>query len=653
MTNKLTTLIATFIAVAALLAFGGVRAFAASSLFGGASLGLGYVSLVSDGSDNPGNTTNDWSEVSFDDMNGVTFSDLAVLSADFDVTDDSCGGGSPRFQIAIDDDNDTVSDGNIFVYLGPSPSFSGCTGGWQNSGNLIGNEDAGRWDYTQLGGPLGGYSGATASIQNGKILGISIVVDSYWSAAATGGDSEMTTNIDNVVMKKLVGSTYDFEAPATVTVSIVKYVDGVHATAGNASSLSFPIDATWNAVNIGAGAGSFALSTIGFNNPNPYEATTAEMTSGADYSVSEDTSGPNVGASCADNKPFALAGYSTGDTEGAAAGAATSSSAVLAGITTDKFIIVWNETCEDEGTLTLQKTVVTDSGGTATDTDWTLSASGPTPISGVEGNASVTNAVVLAGTYDLSESGPGGYTASDWVCTANGGGPAPTFVQDDGDTITISDGDDITCVITNDDDFVPTPPPSPTACDTPGVAPFGYTLQNGTAGNDNVTIAPFTMFVGFGGYDTVNGPADGNYIVCTGAKTDKITLGNGDFTISAGEGHNNITTGNGNGYIVTGSGNDQVKTGNGTQTIQAGEGYNWILTGDGDKNVTTGSVGDQIYTGAGSDTINAGGGYNKVNSGAGNDTITSGPNNDNIDGGADFDTCNGGGGYDAITNCEA
>ena len=41
-------------------------------------------------------------------------------------------------------------------------------------------------------------------------------------------------------------------------------------------------------------------------------------------------------------------------------------------------------------------------------TDWTLSAAGPTPISGVTGAATVTNAPVHVGTYTLGESGPPG-----------------------------------------------------------------------------------------------------------------------------------------------------------------------------------------------------------------------------------------------------
>ena len=327
-------------------------ASAASALFGDAALVPdgnpgGSLQLRSDASVSPG-----FGGATFDDATGVSFSSLAVLSADFNVTDDSCGGGSPRFQIQIDTNGDSVSDGNIFVYLGPSPSFSGCTSGWQTTGNLIDNEDAGRWDYTQLGGPLGGYSGAPVNVLAGKILNISIVVDSSWSAAATGGDSEMTTLIDNVVIGKIVETSYEFAAPpppAPVTVTIDKYVDGVHATAGNADSSSFPMNASWSNAGFADGSGSFSLGPVGFNNPNPYEATTADMAQGANYSASEDTTGSNVGGSCADDKPFALVGYSVGDSEASAEAAGASASApALTNLTGDKVVIVWNETCGEE-----------------------------------------------------------------------------------------------------------------------------------------------------------------------------------------------------------------------------------------------------------------------------------------------------------------
>ena len=93
--------------------------------------------------------------------------------------------------------------------------------------------------------------------------------------------------------------------------------------------------------------------------------------------------------------------------------------------------------------LTLVKAVTNDNGGTLSADDWTLSASGPTPISG---DGTVTSGASFdVGSYDLSESGPANYTASAWQCTGTG-------TQDDGDSVTLDLGESLTCTITNDDD---------------------------------------------------------------------------------------------------------------------------------------------------------------------------------------------------------
>ena len=93
--------------------------------------------------------------------------------------------------------------------------------------------------------------------------------------------------------------------------------------------------------------------------------------------------------------------------------------------------------------LTLVKTVTNDNGGTAVPTAWTLTAAGPTPISGATGSAAVTNAPVNAGTYTLSESGgPAGYTASAWSCTGG---------TQTGASIALALGQSATCTINNND----------------------------------------------------------------------------------------------------------------------------------------------------------------------------------------------------------
>lgn len=93
--------------------------------------------------------------------------------------------------------------------------------------------------------------------------------------------------------------------------------------------------------------------------------------------------------------------------------------------------------------LTLVKNVTNDNGGNALATAWTLSATGPTNISGTTGSGAVTNASVNAGVYTLSEStGPSGYTAGNWSCTAG------TL---NGAQLTLSPGQNATCTIINDD----------------------------------------------------------------------------------------------------------------------------------------------------------------------------------------------------------
>ena len=90
--------------------------------------------------------------------------------------------------------------------------------------------------------------------------------------------------------------------------------------------------------------------------------------------------------------------------------------------------------------LTLSKIVSNNYGGSAGPAAFTVSASGPTPISGAGAVTSGSNFV--GGTYTLSESGPGGYSAGSWSCTGG---------SKNGNQITLMAGQTATCTITNSD----------------------------------------------------------------------------------------------------------------------------------------------------------------------------------------------------------
>ena len=98
--------------------------------------------------------------------------------------------------------------------------------------------------------------------------------------------------------------------------------------------------------------------------------------------------------------------------------------------------------------LTLTKEVHNDYGGTAEPGDWTLTASGPTPVSGSSGTEAVTSQLVDPGTYTLSEDdGPSGYQTTEYQCAQPDGSAVP--VRDN--RVSLSRDTDVTCTVTSRD----------------------------------------------------------------------------------------------------------------------------------------------------------------------------------------------------------
>lgn len=101
----------------------------------------------------------------------------------------SCGGGSPRIQLAIDTDGNGLSNGNAFGYFGPSPNFTGCPlGAWQFEDLTDGELE---WDLTQFGGPFynswSDVEAFFAAFPNHKVLRGSIVDDTFPGSGAGAG----------------------------------------------------------------------------------------------------------------------------------------------------------------------------------------------------------------------------------------------------------------------------------------------------------------------------------------------------------------------------------------------------------------------------------------------------------------------------------
>ena len=176
-------------AVAGLVVAGPAAADIGYTLEGAASVNDAVVTLISNTGDAV--TTNDASVINFTGTGLTTFASLTTLSAEFNG---ECGGGSPRFTISFGENK------NVFVYLGPAPSFTGCTPGtWTSTGNLIGTTEK-VFDLSQLGagGAYLSYAEALAFFNamavQPTIQSISANVDSGWFFA----DKEQTVLLRNV-----------------------------------------------------------------------------------------------------------------------------------------------------------------------------------------------------------------------------------------------------------------------------------------------------------------------------------------------------------------------------------------------------------------------------------------------------------------------
>lgn len=144
--------------------------------------------------------------VDFSVPSDMTFTDVQQLRLDYNVTDDDCRAGSPRFQINVDTGKGIR---NIFVHIGPEPKYSGCAQNtWVHTMNLLGS---GTYvDTTELrdGVFRDSYAAAVSKYGSYPVLGIQLIVDS----GDAFPDNEETVIVDNVFVNN---NAYTFESSLT------------------------------------------------------------------------------------------------------------------------------------------------------------------------------------------------------------------------------------------------------------------------------------------------------------------------------------------------------------------------------------------------------------------------------------------------------
>jgi Prealbumin-like fold domain len=300
---------------------------------------------------------------------------------------------------------------------------------------------------------------------------------SAWSCSNGGGASSQVT----VAFGSSVTCTIN-NNDNTSSLTLVKTV--TNDNGGTATTANFPLTATGPSTITGtSGAGS---------------VTNAAVNAGT-YTLSETT----------------VANYTAGAWSCSNGGGASSQVTVVFG--TSVTCTINNN--DNKSKLTLVKTVTNDNGGTKTAADFPLTATGPSTITGTSGATAVTNALVNAGAYTLSETTLTGYTPSAWSCS-NGGGASSQ--------VTVAFGSSVTCTINNNDK-----PATLTVCKylKGASTTFNYSSTGGLPSGGTFTLTPPGA--------ACTPPAG------TGNTSDQIVFNNlsaGTFT---------ITEGTKTGYILT------------------------------------------------------------------------------------------------------
>jgi hypothetical protein len=91
-------------------------------------------------------TDTTYSILRFINDQAIDFGALSSLSLDYDAVQGGVGGGAPRIVVVTDANHDTVADGQFSILLGPPGSFADATLGFHSSGNLLAQNDVGRYD---------------------------------------------------------------------------------------------------------------------------------------------------------------------------------------------------------------------------------------------------------------------------------------------------------------------------------------------------------------------------------------------------------------------------------------------------------------------------------------------------------------------------
>jgi hypothetical protein len=182
------------------------------------SSGTGPAAFESIYSDNPANTDNDFSFLSFTPTGSLTFGDLEELKADYAFTTGNCHGGALRWSVR------TSPTQSVFIYYGDYPNFTDCTSTSQSGISLVNLADL-RYDTGQYTGGTfyDSYANAIALVgPSTPVIRASLVLDAGW-----GGDQKLTLTSATVNGNSFTPAAASAQSPTcnlpAATVKVTKF----------------------------------------------------------------------------------------------------------------------------------------------------------------------------------------------------------------------------------------------------------------------------------------------------------------------------------------------------------------------------------------------------------------------------------------------
>ncbi|MBD0369614.1 MAG: hypothetical protein ICV60_02080 [Pyrinomonadaceae bacterium] len=238
----------------------------------------------------------DYSFVSFEPSGNLLFHQLDTLKATYSFTQGNCGGGSLRWSVTIDINNDDdefipdpenpetgtypglANDRSVFIYYGAYPNFNDCSGANSQSGvNMIGLSDL-RYDTSQLvdGTFYDTYAHAVSLVGSMKVNSVTLALDSGWISdqkvdlshvvvngnefTPLSGDPTNTCNLPQATINvtKLASS------PVDSPISVQKKFSNIFFSTTNDCTYQYNL-----AVDSLLGAGDYSLELVIDSKPVP------------------------------------------------------------------------------------------------------------------------------------------------------------------------------------------------------------------------------------------------------------------------------------------------------------------------------------------------------------------------------------------------